>query len=156
MADELYILLDALELNTINPGGQRPVLGKVVPKTEYMGKTVSDVVQKLLDPEPDQYNTREYNAQERTVAQRVSKWFTTMNQNPDELQLDVVAVSNDESRQEIPLHLTDKLSQYTNQIIQKTQETGSSGETLNVEMVELFAIPNTLFGGTIEDLCDYR
>jgi len=124
----LYVTLEF----KLRPDGEcGGVLAKRVDEV-YLGKSVSDVVQKLLDPEADEYN-QAYNAQDRSISQQIQTRFE-MALIPHSCKVHFIARTND--GRELEMELTDRLSDYAALII-KTEEEEISGQKTPYNLIEL-------------------
>jgi len=154
MGEEIYVMLDACIPAEDGSKGSN-VLGRRV-DIEYVGKPFRDIIQKMLDPEPDAYNQTPYNAGERVIAQEVGNWFSEMNADPSQVQVDVLAVTNDQPKQDIPVQLDERVSEYSDRIIQQVEEDDDSGQTVTISLIELSVAKNTPGGNSLDSICDYR
>lgn len=102
----------------------------------YLGGTFRDVIQHILDPARDEYNEG-YNAHDSNLAAKIQGWFNEMNTNPNQVKVDVAALSNNEPPQEIRVGLNDIISDYTDRILQTKERVGESGEKNPYRLIDL-------------------
>ena len=143
----IYVTLDAmLPADETQEGEDQNLLVKKVDEA-YLGKTFKDVIQKVLDPEADQYN-QEYNARETAIVEKVSGWFNEMNANPQGVKVSVVAITNDSPPQEIRVGLDEKVSKYNDRILKTREDEDTSGQKVKYNLIDLCVAKNT--GGGYE------
>ncbi len=116
----------------------------------YLGRPVRDAVQKLLDPDSDEYNP-EYNAYEKGMANQIQRWFHETTMDPRK-KVQVSAYTNDVPPNEIPLDLNKVLSDYSDRIL-KTREQEEDGQRVPYNLIELCVSPP--YGGGLDSLMNH-
>ncbi len=149
----IYVTLDAMV--PIKDNDEGVLLVKKVEQT-YLEGTVEDLIRKLIDPEADALNEA-YNAEERDVANTVSKWFRDMNADPDNYKVSIKAIVD--NGEPIPLDLDGRVAEYDSIIRTKEEidsETNAKEKYKLIDFIARRSVP----GGTsayvnLEDkLCD--
>lgn len=122
--------------------------------SEYVDKSVYDLVNKVLDPNEDSMND-EYNAMEKDVANTVKGWFRNMSERPDDYSVSIVGF--DENGEEVPLDLEKKVAEYSSLIKPEEKINEETGETEHYRLMELGG-QTTMIGGyrEISDLVGYE
>jgi hypothetical protein len=132
MAKPIYITLDALVFDDDND--QDTKLVKQVTE-DYLSRTFSELIEKMVDGSPDEYNEVGYNAQEMEIATHVRGLLTTANTDPGRVQ--IYAYSKDTPPEEINVRLNDKISDYNDRILTIETIPGESGEDKTFRKIAL-------------------
>ncbi|RME15065.1 MAG: hypothetical protein D6797_07460 [Bdellovibrio sp.] len=122
MAKPMFVSLDAL---IVNENEETPKLIKRVDES-YLSRTFGDLVNYILDPNPDALNPDGYNINEKEMAKKISDWFSEASTD-DQVDVTLWAIKKDE--QPIgPLSLTQTVSDRSDEIITIKTETLDGAE----------------------------
>jgi hypothetical protein len=132
MGKPMYVTLDALTF-TDTQDGQTKLIRHV--DEEYKGKTFGDLIQRMVNGNVDEFNDQPYTPNENRLAQFVNGLLTHANSRPGDIQ--IYALSNQESSEEILVQLNQKVSEFNDRIIKYKTVPGPSGEENKIQQIEL-------------------
>jgi len=136
--DNLYVVL--LPMVSPEPGEfGEPFIAKEL-NQNYIDKTFREIIQALIDPE--HYSQSNYTSQEIVVASKVQKWFKELEDDPNQVHIDVIALSNELPQQEVRVELDEKVQLYSDRIIQKRTEIAEQNNSVYIKMLELCMCKN--------------
>jgi len=103
----------------------------------YLGKTFKDLIQRVLDPEADEYNPA-YDPDDRNIAAQVQGWLDEMNANPSAPVVGLAAITNDDPPQALEVGLNEIVLDYTDRIVRTREQEDVNGQTIAYDVVELY------------------
>ncbi len=144
MQKPLYVLVQALIYDDGAGQGSEPTAPKAknLPRNvseEFMGKTFSELLQKMADPNTDDYHTVPYSTEDMEIANYLNNLLADANSNPKAMHL--YGVPNQAGAQKIQLKLHEKVSKYSGQIVSIEQGDEETGDFRKMHLIVAPAIP---------------
>jgi hypothetical protein len=112
---------------------------RVLPE-EYYGLNVSNFLERMVDPEPDFYNTTEYTDKEQKLCDKAIQNIDLC-QNKNDYELLIKANTNQNSEyypNKIELNKQNELCDYNEDILQQKMMKLPSGEEKFVNVIEMY------------------
>jgi hypothetical protein len=126
MAKPIIVTLDPMEDRESNN-----ILVKRVDEI-YLSGTFRELVNYVLDPEPDEYNM-EYNSKEKSLADRIRGWFNEVDGVNSYITLKAI---NAQDKATEPLDLDTKVNNYSKDIV-RIKEENVDNENLPYKCIDL-------------------
>lgn len=124
MNKPMYVTLDPLIFDDTKEAQDTKLVKRV--SEDYLGKTFGELLDKMVDEKVDELNPEAYTAQDMQNAYFVKSLLRQANTDPNSMR--VYALSKDEPAREIFVNLNDKVSSYSDRILQEETVFGCSGE----------------------------
>jgi len=141
MGNELYVSLDAMLPSQL---GERNILTKIM-QEEYKSKTFADMLQYLMQPEPDALNREQYTEGQMAVVNHVKGLLDKESLKPGTIRLSAHTVEG-YPEPLIKVDLDRIVSDYNDKILKLKRVTEPSGTSVDYEAIEL-AITTSTPGG---------
>ena len=125
------------------------VLVKTV-DSSYLDKKVYDLVQKVLDPEPDIHNPNGYNTDEKELAGIISGWYREKMNNPDMTEGITLSGKDKQSGLHYPLDIDELVSEYDWLISRETETDPETNSEITYKFAELGV--RRIVGGGYENI----
>ncbi len=118
--------------------------------SSFADKKVYDLVQKVLDPDPDTFNPNGYNTDEKELASIISGWYQEKMNNPDWNMGITLRGKDKSSGMYYPLDIEELVSEYDWLISREVETDPETNDEVTYKLAELTV--RKVAGGGYEDI----